>query len=251
LIARGEAPADCYVFALMRSGAGESRLGGERLAQSRVGLIRPGRDYEFHTTGRADLLLLAIPRHDAERSAQAIWGRSLEETDGRATIDFEKRDQHPGVVHAWSRVLSDMLASRTPVDDPATTSTLPDGLLVDLLCKVAPQGGRALSRRATAVRGAAFLRQQWRRPLCLRDVCEAVDAPERTLRQGFAEVYACSPMSYLRRIRLRTAREILLRSEPTERITDVALACGFTHMGSFSVDYRRTYGETPSETRAR
>ena len=33
-----------------------------------------------------------------------------------------------------------------------------------------------------------------------------------------------------------------------ESVTDIALRCGFTHLGRFSVAYRTRFGESPSET---
>src|SRR5262249_400667 len=44
------------------------------------------------------------------------------------------------------------------------------------------------------------------------------------------------------------ARRDLLQGLPGERIMDVAVRCGFPHFGRFSVEYRRRYGETPSQT---
>jgi len=55
-------------------------------------------------------------------------------------------------------------------------------------------------------------------------------------------------MRYLRRARYRKVREALRDAEPEEHITEIAAKWGFTHMGRFSVDYRRQFGETPSQT---
>jgi transcriptional regulator GlxA family with amidase domain len=57
-----------------------------------------------------------------------------------------------------------------------------------------------------------------------------------------------SPMQYLRATRLEHARELLRRSQPERRIADVALDCGFTHLGRFAIAYREKFGESPSET---
>ena len=52
--------------------------------------------------------------------------------------------------------------------------------------------------------------------------------------------------------RLHAVRESLLcKDEGAGRVTDAALRFGFTHLGEFSQQYRRAFGETPSETRAR
>ena len=60
-----------------------------------------------------------------------------------------------------------------------------------------------------------------------------------------------SPMRYLRTARLNRVREALLRDDRTESIIDIAMAWGFYHLGRFSIEYRKQFGESPSETRAR
>jgi len=52
----------------------------------------------------------------------------------------------------------------------------------------------------------------------------------------------------LRDISFERARSELLRGSPGARVMDIALRSGFPHYGRFSVEYRRRYGETPSQT---
>ena len=57
-----------------------------------------------------------------------------------------------------------------------------------------------------------------------------------------------SPQAVLRDIRFEAARRELLQGSPDTKVMDVALRCGLPHLGRFSVEYRRRYGETPSQT---
>jgi len=52
----------------------------------------------------------------------------------------------------------------------------------------------------------------------------------------------------LRDIRFERARRRLLLGRPGTRVMDVAATSGFPHFGRFSIEYRRRYGETPSQT---
>jgi AraC family ethanolamine operon transcriptional activator len=48
---------------------------------------------------------------------------------------------------------------------------------------------------------------------------------------------------------LNAARNDLLRGDvSTAKVVEIASGWGFTHMGQFSADYRRMFGEKPSET---
>jgi len=48
--------------------------------------------------------------------------------------------------------------------------------------------------------------------------------------------------------RLRHARRMLCIAEAGETVTSIALRCGFNNPGHFAKEYRKVYGETPSES---
>ena len=70
----------------------------------------------------------------------------------------------------------------------------------------------------------------------------------RTLQRQFLAFLGKTPRAMLREIGFERARRELLQGSPGARVMDVALRAGFPHCGRFSVEYRRRYGETPSET---
>jgi len=72
--------------------------------------------------------------------------------------------------------------------------------------------------------------------------------PGRTLFKQFESFRGISPMEYLRAARLERVREVLQSGQVTGNITDLATTWGFSHMGRFSTEYRKRFGERPSET---
>jgi AraC-like DNA-binding protein/tetratricopeptide (TPR) repeat protein len=70
----------------------------------------------------------------------------------------------------------------------------------------------------------------------------------RTLQRQFLAFLGKAPRTALRDIGFERARRELLQGSPGAKVMEVALRCGFAHSGRFSVEYRRRYGETPSET---
>src|SRR5258707_844453 len=70
----------------------------------------------------------------------------------------------------------------------------------------------------------------------------------RTLQRQFLSFLGKTPRDVLRDIGFECARRELLQGAAGTRVMDVALRCGFPHSGRFSVEYRRRYGETPSQT---
>ena len=73
----------------------------------------------------------------------------------------------------------------------------------------------------------------------------------RTLQRQFRSSLGHTPQAALRDVRFERARRELLQGLPGAKVTDIALRCGLSHCGRFSIEYRRRYGETPSQTLSR
>jgi transcriptional regulator GlxA family with amidase domain len=55
-------------------------------------------------------------------------------------------------------------------------------------------------------------------------------------------------MSMLRTVRLEHVRAELQSVTSVEKISDIAFKWGIVHLGRFAADYRKRFGELPSET---
>jgi len=82
----------------------------------------------------------------------------------------------------------------------------------------------------------------------IQEICRLTGVSWRTLDYAFRDHLGMSPKQYLQAVRLQGARITLQRSGPDVRIADVANKWGFWHLGQFAADYRRQFGELPSET---
>lgn len=81
------------------------------------------------------------------------------------------------------------------------------------------------------------------------DVAAAAGVAHRTLYKHFHDMRGTSPMRYARDCRFAEVREALLQACPQDNsVTTIAVQWGFCHLGRFSVEYRKRYGERPSET---
>ncbi len=85
--------------------------------------------------------------------------------------------------------------------------------------------------------------------MSLNQLCHENNINKRTLQRAFLDRYGVSPKDYVQALRLNEVHKILLSSDSaTTRISDVASSFGFWHMSQFATDYRRHFGELPSET---
>jgi AraC-like DNA-binding protein len=101
-------------------------------------------------------------------------------------------------------------------------------------------------------RAEAFIEAHFAEPVSLADIAAHAGVSARSLQNGFQNFRNTTPMGFLRSLRLKRAYETLLLSDPsTVTITEIALRCGFGHLGEFASLYKRTFGEKPRQTLAR
>lgn len=102
--------------------------------------------------------------------------------------------------------------------------------------------GRDGSRAALKAR--AYMLDRLGSEVTLTCLERAAGVSRRTLQMHFLRIYGMSPMQFLREQRLLAARDMLL-TRADARVTDVALACGFTHLSAFSTLFRERFGASP------
>ncbi|WP_034296316.1 AraC family transcriptional regulator [Herbaspirillum sp. RV1423] len=94
-----------------------------------------------------------------------------------------------------------------------------------------------------------YIEEHAHEPITVGDLAEYAGVSSRSLYSGFRRFRNTSPMHYLKEVRLRRVHEELLLASPTSgAVTNVALRWGFSHLGHFTTDYKRRFGETPSQT---
>ena len=104
------------------------------------------------------------------------------------------------------------------------------------------------AQRVVAKAQEAFI-ESAETPLTVDELCSLTHTSRRTLQNCFHEVLGVCPITYLKAIRLNAVRRTLKKTTNTMTIQDVACNYGFWHMSQFAADYRRLFGEKPSETR--
>ena len=81
------------------------------------------------------------------------------------------------------------------------------------------------------------------------DMSRVAGVNQRTLSRAFREIHGIGPYRYLQHLRLSELKRVLVSEEIT--VTQAALRLGFVELGKLGVLYRKTFGESPSQTRRR
>lgn len=183
---------------------------------------------------------------------QALLGR-----ESRAPLAFRPALAAGSPVQArWLVLLRTLLACAGEHGLPASPlllRQLEDTAVLFLLTEV-PHSGSALLRAAPAIaprhvrRAEDYIRAHAGEPLTLSDISAAAGVSVRALSEGFRNARQTTPMAWLREQRLIAARAALREAGPQDTVAAVATRWGFGHLGRFAIDYRRRFGEAPSET---
>jgi AraC family ethanolamine operon transcriptional activator len=98
-------------------------------------------------------------------------------------------------------------------------------------------------------RARDFIEANKHQRISIEDLSRYAGASRRNLHYAFANLLGVTPSSYLRAVRLNAARrDIKRRAVEGELLADIAARWGFFHLSYFAADYRRHFGELPSET---
>ena len=111
---------------------------------------------------------------------------------------------------------------------------------------VADAGGGA-SRRRLVDAAKTVVGSRGEAPMTVPELTALLGVSMRTLEYAFRDVLGLSPVQYLRAARLLGVRRELLRVGPVIRVSDAAARWGFWHLSQFAADYKRLFGELPSE----
>ena len=118
-----------------------------------------------------------------------------------------------------------------------------------LRLQLRPVGRPHLSRERVIARALELIRAHDGQPLFTSDLCRAAGVSERTLRNTFNEYFGVGPIRLLKMRQLREIRAALLAADPArETVACIAGRFGVWDFSLFARNYKRLFGESPSQT---
>lgn len=223
-----------------------------------VGLIPPHESW-LATAREIDLAPIVL-----ERDRVATHAASLCDIEPDALTFTGLRPSSRAAANHWdatvAHVRDDVLCNPGVVTSPLvqfeTFRLLATGLLAlfpnnaVVALDDRPVGRSRRAAPATIRRAVAYIDANAQRPIGLADIAGAARIGARGLQYNFRRYRGCTPLDYLRQVRLAGAHQDLVAGDPTrgDTVTAIAARWGFSNPGRFSVEYRREYGCSPSES---
>ncbi|MCC7256976.1 MAG: AraC family transcriptional regulator [Gammaproteobacteria bacterium] len=249
-------PADSYLVKFTLRGASEVRQGHDGYATraATVCVLNPTRNLLDHMSADFDMLIVQLDGPALRLALAEEFGITAHQPLEFLPATYPLEGAIGSLARLVRTLCDDLDAGSTGFARPPVRAPLARTLMSLVLTGLAHNYSARLPRD-DAPRAPRYLRAvedyidaHLTEPIGLDDLLAAAGVSARTLQTGFLRHRGTTPMRFLRDRRLERARAELQR-RPAARITDVAIECGFGHLGRFARQYRQRYGEPPSRGR--
>ena len=255
IISASELP-DFFLLDFPLSGRCSYRVGAREFvcAAGRGCVVSPGLSLRSTWCSDTELIAVKVPRAVLERHLTDALERPLTEP-----LRFEPEFDCSSGARASLRALVEFLVTELDRYDalrhsPLWCAQMERAMALGLLsaqrhnytealeAKITDAGPRYLSR------AEAFIRANLANEIDIAAIASAAGVPERTLFAAYRKHKGLAPMAHYRALRLQAARDNLAHPQSQDTVASIACRWGFYHLGHFSRDYYRRFGEKPSET---
>ncbi|MCQ3806938.1 MAG: helix-turn-helix domain-containing protein [Acidimicrobiia bacterium] len=239
---QGAGPADRVSAVVLLESPRDSMANGTEFGVGDVLLVGPGGSYEaivgpgvvpavfsvsLELTPALPLRRLATRHHgQVRRVADAALSRRFRRSAADVLSSWQAETQSADVpVERVQGLMLDLLASPSAADGSSSRS-------LDLFRRTKAAMVDSLSEQTT-----------------ISELASRLHASRRSVEHAFQESVGVSPNRFRRLLRLNHARRLLERGGHS--VTEAAMDSGLFHLGRFSAEYRRLFGEKPSDTARR
>jgi AraC-like DNA-binding protein len=244
---------DFYTQGFGIRGYGEAVTDGRFfvVGKGKGGAAEPGASALLKYQAGFEHVFLKISPEAVDRKLAALLGNP----PGRPLTLRGKYDQ--AALGAQYRLVRFLISELDPSKDAMPSlleAELEQALIVAYLCANLSNYSDLLHCKSPTAaswqvqRAADYIEMNWDKPITIESLASATETSARSLFATFKKDRGCSPMTYVKYVRLMRAREILLDGSAETSVSSVARKCGFRNPGHFAKNYSIRFGELPSET---
>lgn len=251
----GMGRAGAYMIGVPVSTAGEGYYGGRPIRGDSVIVLRDRQDLDFRAPPQLDLVAVSMPIEALDRYAHEIERRDIERELRGVVVASPPRERVERFRSLLLMALESVSRNPDKLRHPAMQRALGHAVCGAVLEVFGPEPERPAHdgptrSHAIVSRAQEYMRVHVEDPLTVEDLCRELGVSRRTLQYSFREVLRVNPVSYLRALRLNGVRRSLKAAADRNggSVQDIAARWGFWHLSHFACDYRRMFGELPSET---
>lgn len=239
-----------YHFQIVTRGECVWRQPGERMKvhSGQAVMVNPYEKIDLEYSEDCEKLIIKMPEHVLNNARAVANGRL---PDGGIRFERTPVDLRtcPAMVNIMEAVLSELEEAED--DDISLVCTSYREIILKKLLKMFPSNwsGQEPGAACTPALGRVlgYIEQNIRDNIDIEELSSVSNMSVRSIYNAFSKAFSTTPKCYIKQLKLHKLREDLLQGK-CRNVTEIALDYGFSHLGRFSSDYRKAFGELPSET---
>ncbi|WP_396333903.1 helix-turn-helix domain-containing protein [Burkholderia anthina] len=250
ILSRGSTPSNRLVVTVPLELEGHSCMCGEKSNRDSLHVFSSSPNFEFYSPERHVLVNVEV---DIDQLSNTLLTPLAERL--RAEAHMPVVPMTPDVAESLRALVNLGLQSSTmgtsSSAEHASRSKLMEQTILFGVSEVmeanasSDNGSREIKHWATVNLVRERLENPETCPLSIAELCVQLRLSRRTVQNAFQQALDINPIAYLRAVRLNYVKRDLRLGQS---VTEAALRWGFFQLGAFAQDYRRMFGELPSET---
>ena len=240
-------PNGCVVLSVVRSQEIVS-FKNRTVEENELMILFSGDELDVLFNGMHQVFTLTVDEAYFNEAFLHYFNRPVKEllTGERFFIDASKTDRYLSHMRSWVNYLHQRGLETVSFKE---FLYIEREILFDLFSALRVEEERKTVERVLIPKARALLHESLDHEMRIEEVAHSLGVSVRTLQHYFRKELGVTPKQYLQSLRLNAIREELLKAkEGTVTVGDIAFKYNYFHLGHFSSEYKRMFGETPSQT---
>eukprot|EP00163_Fabomonas_tropica_P025553 TRINITY_DN4439_c0_g1_i1.p3 TRINITY_DN4439_c0_g1~~TRINITY_DN4439_c0_g1_i1.p3 ORF type:complete len:213 (+),score=12.43 TRINITY_DN4439_c0_g1_i1:1386-2024(+) len=207
-------------------------------------MVNPDEAVDLEYSPACEKIIIKVPR--------AVM-KTVQGADSGTVVRFSRTPVDlrgcPSLTNVLEAVFSEF--DEAPDGEPSEISGSYREIILKKLLKVFPSNQNEIAAETKLPPGMhrviRFIEENVKEEIDIQELSQVSNMSIRSIYNAFSRAFSTTPKAYVKQVKLRNLREDLVQGR-CRSVTEVALDYGFSHLGRFSSDYRKLFGELPSET---
>jgi len=248
LISKGELPKGCVVLNSYYHTSGTYNLQNRRIEPHEIVVLRSGDELDRISTGGFKAHIVTIEEQLFDEAFYNYFGEVPNHFLRTKSLFIERGmvEVFHHIIKAWRHYLVNILPKleiKPHYED--IESEILNQLFDCISFKILKRDRKKFPIKTVR----ALLHDNIYQNINIPTLSRALNISESQLHNAFKSHYGLTPKKYLLLLRLHAVRDELLRSKPYQvKVGELATKYCFWHLNHFAREYRKIFGEKPSET---
>jgi AraC family ethanolamine operon transcriptional activator len=246
---------DSWWFGIPTEGGDPSKLGSHCLSEDTIAVQSGNTEFELLTPDSFTILGVVVGQDELMEHALATEHVPVRPKLLRPNLLDVGEAKRSAIQALVQQILNQVAQFPGLLSHEASRKSIRSSILqglTDICCTRTSQeqaSDRSVNHHSLVFGIREYVLEHRGEPVTISDMCRQFGVSRRTLQNAFQNVVGMRPVQFLRAVRLNEVRRILRHRSPRiGSVHDAAARCGFWHLSQFARDYKKLFGDLPSES---